>query len=104
MDLVITPLDEPRRVLGEVGLVMVDAEKGWAELGYWLTPESRGAGRAAAATAAFAEWVLRELPIKRLFARTQPDNPRAGRVAAAAGLTRAGELDTGTEVWIRDRP
>jgi len=41
--------------------------------------------------------------VKRLFARTQPDNPKAGRVAEAAGMTRAGELDTGTEVWIRDR-
>lgn len=104
MDLVISRLDEPRIVLGEVGLVMVEADKGWAELGFWLTPEARGAGRASAAAAVFVEWVLRELPVKRLFARTQPDNPKAGRVAQAAGMTRAGELETGTEVWIRDRP
>lgn len=103
MDLVISQLDQPRTVLGEVGLVMVEPEKGWAELGYWLVPEARGAGRAAAAASLFAEWVLRELPVQRLFARTQPENPRAGAVAAAAGMQRAGELDTGTEVWIRDR-
>jgi len=103
MDLVISQLDQPRTVLGEVGLVMVEPDKGWAELGFWLTPEARGGGRAAAAASVFATWVLRELPVRRLFARTQPDNPKAGRVAAAAGMTRAGELDTGTEVWIRDR-
>ena len=28
----------------------------------------------------------------------------AGKVAAAAGLAHAGTLDTGTLVWIRDRP
>jgi RimJ/RimL family protein N-acetyltransferase len=104
MDLVIAQLDQPRLVLGEVGLVMVDADKGWAELGFWLAPEARGAGRASAAVSLFVDWVLRELPVKRLFARTQPDNAGAGRVAAAAGMTRAGALETGTEVWIRDRP
>lgn len=104
MDLVISQLDDPRTIHGEVGLIMVEPEKGWAELGYWLTPEARGAGRAGASAALFAEWVLRELPVNRLFARTQPDNPKAGRVATAAGLVRAGELETGTEVWIRDRP
>ena len=104
MDLVITPLEEPRVVLGEVGLVVVEPDKGWAELGYWLNPEARGSGRAAAAAAVFVDWVLRELPVHRLFARTHPDNPKAGRVADAAGLTRAGALETGTEVWIRDRP
>lgn len=104
MDLVISQLDQPRTVLGEVGLVMVDPDKGWAELGYWLTPDARGGGRASAAAALFVDWALRELPVKRVFARTSPDNPKAGRVADAAGLTQAGELDTGTEVWIRDRP
>jgi RimJ/RimL family protein N-acetyltransferase len=103
MDLVISHLDEPRQVLGEVGLVMVEADKGWAELGFWLASDARGRGRAAAAASVFVEWVLRELPVQRLFARTQPDNPKAGRVAEAAGMARAGELETGTEVWIRDR-
>ena len=104
MDLVISQLDDPRTIHGEVGLAMVEPDKGWAELGYWLAPSSRGAGRAAASAAVFVEWVLRELPVHRLFARTHPDNAASGRVAEAAGMTRAGELETGTEVWIRDRP
>jgi RimJ/RimL family protein N-acetyltransferase len=103
MDLVITELGSPRQIHGEVGIAMVDADRRWAELGYWLAPGSRGAGRAAAAARLFADWVLRELPVARLVARTQPDNAAAGRVAEAAGLARAGELETGTVVWVRDR-
>lgn len=103
MDLVISQLDDPRRIHGEVGLIMVKPDDGWAELGYWLAEGSRGQGRAAAAARLFADWVLRELPVKRLFARTHPDNPRSAAVADAAGLVRAGELETGTQVWIRDR-
>lgn len=104
MDLVIGELREPRRIHGEVGLAVVDADKRWAELGFWLAAGSRGAGRARAAVAVFADWALRELPVERLFARTHPDNPAAGAVASAAGLALAGSLETGTQVWIRDRP
>ncbi len=103
MDLVISPLRDARIVLGEVGLVVIDAERRWAEVGYWLAPEARGAGRAAAATRAFVTWALRELPVDRVVARTRPDNPKAGAVAERAGLVRAGELDNGTIVWVLDR-
>ncbi|WP_426572749.1 GNAT family N-acetyltransferase [Aquihabitans sp. McL0605] len=104
MDLVIAELDEPRTIHGEIGLIMVEPEQRWAEMGYWLADGSRGAGRAGAAALLFADWVLRELPVNRLFARTNPDNPKAGAVAAAGGLTEAGALETGTVVWVRDRP
>ena len=97
-------LNAPATILGEVGLVMVEPEERWAELGFWLHRDARGSGRAAAAALLFADWALRELPIDRLFARTHADNPRAGKVATAAGLTRAGALETGTLVWIRDQP
>lgn len=103
MDLVITAVDDPKQVLGEVGLVMAEPQRQWAELGFWTTPGARGVGRASAASRVFVAWVLRELPVQRVFARTRPENPAAGRVAAAAGLARAGELDSGTEVWVRDR-
>lgn len=104
IDLVISQLDAPATILGEVGLIMVEPEERWAELGFWLHRDARGSGRAAAAALLFADWALRELPIDRLFARTHADNPRAGKVATAAGLTRAGALETGTLVWIRDQP
>lgn len=104
IDLVVTGPDRPSEILGEVGLIVVEPDEQWAELGYWMFPVERGRGAMARATELFADWVLRELPIRRLFARTHPENPRAGRVAAAAGLAHAGTLETGTQVWIRDRP
>ena len=84
---------------------MVEPEKRWAELGL-LAGRRRAAGRAGPAPRPrlFADWVLRELPVNRLFARTRPDNPGAGaRGRAAPGSTEAGALDTGTTVWVRDR-
>lgn len=104
IDLVVTHLDRPSQVIGEVGLIVVDAERQWAELGYWMVAAERGRGATARAAELFADWALRELPVRRLFARTHPDNVRAARVAEAAGLAHAGTLDTGTHVWIRDRP
>ncbi|HRW38453.1 MAG: GNAT family N-acetyltransferase [Acidimicrobiales bacterium] len=104
IDLVVTSVDRPAEIVGEVGLIVVEPDEQWAELGYWLFPDARGRGAMASAVGLFADWVLRELPVRRLFARTHPDNERAGKVAAAAGLAHAGTLDTGTLVWIRDRP
>lgn len=104
IDLVVCGIDAPARVHGEVGLVVVEPERRWAEIGYWIAPSSRGSGRASSATRLFCDWVLRELPVDRLVARTHPENPAAGRVAAAAGLVEAGQLESGTHVWVRDRP
>lgn len=104
LDLAVTEVGATEVVLGEVGLVLAEAERRWAEVGYWLFPPWRGAGRAAAALDLFTEWVLRDLPIDRLFARTHADNPRAGAVAERAGYERAGELPAGIEVWVRDAP
>jgi RimJ/RimL family protein N-acetyltransferase len=103
IDLVIAATDQPQEVLGEVGLVMVAPARGWAELGWWLTPPARGAGRAASAARLFADWAMTEVPVHRLVARTHPDNPRAARVAAAAGMTHSGALESGTMVWVRNR-
>lgn len=104
IDLAVTEPGEPDRVYGEVGLVLVEPERGWAEVGYWLFPEARGEGRAAVAVRLFTDWAVHTLGLKRLFARTQGDNPAAGAVAQRAGYDLAGRLDGGVEVWARDRP
>lgn len=103
LDLVITPRGDPDTIVGEVGLVLVEAEKRWAEVGYWLLPAWRGSGRAATALELFSEWVLREQPIARLFARVQADNAASGAVAERAGYQRARDLPDGTVVWVRDQ-
>lgn len=102
VDLVIAELGAPEHVLGEVGLVVVEPERGWAEVGYWLLPDARGSGRATAALRGFADWALRDLPVSRLIARTHQDNPPSAEVAERAGFSAAGTLDDGTQVWVLD--
>lgn len=103
LDLAIVEIEDPSIIHGEVGLVLVEQYRGWAELGYWLGPESRGEGRAAAAVRRFVDWALQELPLRRVFVRVDPANPRSAAVARAAGLVPVGALDEGTEVLVRDR-
>lgn len=103
VDLVVTVPGDPGAVVGEVGLALVEQERRWAEVGYWVLPERRGRGLATAALSLFTHWVLTELPIERLFARTDPGNAASLRVAAGAGYERAGDLADGTVVWVRDR-
>jgi RimJ/RimL family protein N-acetyltransferase len=102
LDLAITEVGNPDAVMGEIGLALAEPERRWAEVGYWLFPPWRGGGRATTALALFSDWVLRELPVTRLFARTHVDNPRSGSVAERAGYDRAGELPDGTVVWVLD--
>jgi len=104
VDLVATEPGEPDRVHGEVGFVLVKPDRRWAEVGYWLFPEARGAGRATEALRLLTEWAIHDLAIRRLFARTNAANPAAGAVARLAGYDLAGALDGGVEVWVRDRP
>lgn len=103
VDLVVTVPGDPGAVVGEVGLALVEQDRRWAEVGYWVLPERRGKGLATAAVSLFSHWVLTELPIQRLFARTDPANVASQRVAAGAGYGRAGDLADGTVVWVRDR-
>ena len=102
LDLAITESGAPEVVIGEVGLVLVEAERRWAEVGYWLFPPWRSQGRAAVALELFSEWALRVMPIQRLFARTHVDNPASAAVAKRAGYELAGELPDGTQVWVID--
>lgn len=102
VDLVVTPAGQPQQVLGEVGMVLVDPDRRWAEIGYWLTEAARGEGRASDAVRMFTTWAQRDLDVKRLFARTHADNPASGRVAERAGYDLAGNLDDGVQVWVHD--
>lgn len=102
VDLVIIEAGQPQRVLGEVGMVLVDPDRRWAEIGYWLIEEARGEGRATAAVRMFSAWALKDLGINRLFARTNGANPASGKVAQRAGYDLAGTLDDGVQVWVLD--
>lgn len=102
LDLVVVDPSAPATVLGEVGLVVVDADRRWAEVGYWIVADRRGEGLAAAALDLFSAWVLEHQPVHRLFARTAAANPAAGAVARRAGYRHAGDAAGAIQVWIRD--
>ncbi|HEX2577664.1 MAG TPA: GNAT family N-acetyltransferase, partial [Aquihabitans sp.] len=103
VDLVVADPDHHDDVLGEVGLVVVEPARRWAEVGYWLAEPARGRGRATAALTVFSDWALADLSLRRLFARTSVDNPAAAAVARGAGYELAGEAGEGMQVWVRDR-
>jgi RimJ/RimL family protein N-acetyltransferase len=100
LDLVISPFGGDI-VWGEVGLRGFDAAVRRAEIGWWLAPEARGRGVAAAAVDLVATWALAEpLGLRQVWARIAPDNADSSRVAAAAGFRLLGSAGGG-EVWAR---
>jgi ribosomal-protein-alanine N-acetyltransferase len=100
LDLVIVPLDA-KGVWGEVGLRGFDLQVGRAEVGWWLAPDARGRGVAAAAVGLFAGWALGPpLRLRQVWARIDPGNTASARVAADAGFRRLGSAGE-TEVWAR---
>jgi [ribosomal protein S5]-alanine N-acetyltransferase len=100
LDLVISPFDGDV-VWGEVGLRGFDVAVRRAEIGWWLAPEARGRGVAAAAVDLAATWALAQpLRLRQVWGRLAPDNVASSRVAAAAGFRLLGRAGGG-EVWAR---
>jgi RimJ/RimL family protein N-acetyltransferase len=100
LDLVIGPYDGDI-VWGEVGLSRFDAAMRRAEIGWWLAPEARGRGVAAAAVDLIVTWALAEpLGLRQVWARIDPDNAVSSGVAAAARFRLLGRAGGG-EVWAR---
>lgn len=96
LDLVV---DLDGTVVGEVGLADIDPDRRSAEVGWWITPERRGAGLATAAARLVSAWAVSELFVDRVIARCHPDNPASAGVAHAAGFVSDGLVD-GVERWI----
>jgi RimJ/RimL family protein N-acetyltransferase len=89
--------------LGEVGLRNIDHERRRAEVSWWLAPEHRGRGVAAAAARLLTDWALSPAGgLDQVWARIDPANVASARVAAAAGLAGLGSAG-GTAVWSRTR-
>lgn len=89
-------------VVGEVGLVDVDDHPGVAEMGWWIAPEHRGRGVAAAAAHLVAEWAVDELSVAAVVARCHRGNPASSAVARSAGFSRCdtpGDPSVPMEVW-----
>jgi RimJ/RimL family protein N-acetyltransferase len=77
------------RLIGGAGLGLVVAERGQAEIGYWVAPWARRRGVATAATRALAGWAF-ERGFDRLELLTDLANTASQRVALAAGFRHEG--------------
>lgn len=90
---------------GQVNVHHVDWENARAELGIWLSPQSRGMGLASNALRLLAEWLLRCSGLERLELLTEPDNEPMLRAARAArfvheGVLRAYLLERGRRIDV----
>jgi RimJ/RimL family protein N-acetyltransferase len=81
--------DNPRRVLGQVGLrTLWVGEMG--EISYWVMPDQRGRGIAPEATRALAEWAIEYFCLTRLEIVHSVRNRASCRVALKAGFAPEG--------------
>src|SRR5690606_24256669 len=79
--------EESDRFLGSV--VLFDPHEDRAEVGFWLTPEARGRGAAAAAVRAVGS-LAAKAGLSWLEARTSPENVASRRVLEACGFEQRG--------------
>ncbi|TMR97395.1 GNAT family N-acetyltransferase [Nonomuraea basaltis] len=77
------------RVVGNVAVAGIDAhDNGWVS--YWVVPEARGRGIAAAATEKAARWAFEERGLFRLELGHRTNNPASCKVATKAGFRPEG--------------
>ena len=80
------------RLIGTVGLMDVDRERGYGELGYWTAAQARGRGAASRAVALLCDWAHAELGLRELEILSHRDNRASQRVAERAGFADTGEV------------
>lgn len=80
---------EGEQVVGNVAVSRLD-EPGNGWVSYWVVPEARGRGIAAAATGELARWAFGELGLYRLELEHRVNNPASCRVATKAGFRPEG--------------
>lgn len=97
-DLVVLTIADPATDTFVGSLVLFDVSEDSAEVGFWIHPAHRGAGRAAAALELAAELAARS-GLSRLTARTVPANAATrsllARAAFAAGPTTRSTAPSG---------
>jgi RimJ/RimL family protein N-acetyltransferase len=85
-------------ILGCVGLV-IDADNGTAELGYWVGEPYWGRGYATEGSWALLEFAFGELALHRIHAAHLVRNPASGRVMQKLGMKLEGIHRHGVRKW-----
>ena len=78
--------------LGAIGMTVLDAVSGVAELGYYLAPEARGAGAATRALELFGSWAIDVLDLVRLELHVFAGNTASASVAGRCGFQLEGTM------------
>ena len=83
--------DADGRLIGTIGLMEVDGERGYGEIGYWTAAPARGRGAATRAVALLRDWAHAELGLTEVEVLAHRDNRPSQRVAERAGFADTGE-------------
>ena len=84
--------DADDRLIGTIGLMEVDRERGYGEIGYWIAAAARGRGAATRAVALVRDWAHAELGLAEIEILAHRDNRPSQLVAERAGFADTGEL------------
>jgi RimJ/RimL family protein N-acetyltransferase len=84
--------DAGDRLIGTIGLMELDREQGYGEIGYWTAAEARGRGAARRAVALLRDWAHAELGLSAIEILAHRDNRPSQLVAERAGFEDTGEL------------
>lgn len=83
-------VDQADEARGQVGLRDISLFEASADVSYWVLPAARGAGIAAKALTALAEWAFETLHLNRLGLAHSTRNTASCRVAEKAGFEPEG--------------
>lgn len=83
-------IDLDGRVIGGIGLFSMNGHS--AEIGYWLGVKYWGRGIVSGAVKALTDCALRELKLRRVYAKVFPVNKASARVLQKAGYKYEGRL------------
>jgi RimJ/RimL family protein N-acetyltransferase len=84
--------DAGDRLIGTIGLMELDRERGHGEIGYWVAAAARGRGAARRAVALVRDWAHAELGLSTIEILAHRDNRPSQLVAERAGFADTGEL------------
>ena len=80
------------KVVGAIGLRLMEDYSPRGSIGYWVASEARGRGVGTAALRLVSRWGLDELGLGRVELVTDPENRASQRVAEKAGFRHEGTL------------
>lgn len=83
-------VDDAGALLGGVSVFSFDFTHANGQLGYWVAPEARGRGIAAAAARLAAEFTFAQLPLERIALFHSVENEASCRAALKAGFRPEG--------------